>query len=410
MRIHFEFPGDFFRGSKAVIPLVPLVATMILTAGVSFAEPPKELGDPMLGKELLTSKGCMTCHSIWGAGGDLGPDFARVSSNKNLPEILGDFWNHTPKMIETALTEGLSWPSFTLDEMENVISYLYYLNIFDNPGDPEAGSITFHRKACDYCHSVGTIGTNRVKSLDHYARYITPTPLAQAMWNKGPAMTRMQKELGIEMPWFEGREMADLQAFIRRYGDRKGEPTRFRQPPNPFRGETLFKEKQCGRCHPVSRDSSSGVPPLEMVAFKKTLSEISGILWNHSYRMQGRMDALGIRFPIFKETEMADLIAFLYYFHFYREVGEVENGRKMFNQKGCVSCHEVSEVAVRVKPRDSDEIKDYYIGFATAMWNHAPTMQEMLRQKKVQWPKFYGKEMLDLVTFIYREGGEGDSN
>jgi cytochrome c2 len=367
---------------------------------------PEYMGDPMRGKELLTSKGCMRCHSIWGAGGEMGPDFARVSANKNLPEILGDFWNHTPRMIEYAGREGLKWPRFELEEMENVISYLYYLNIFDSPGDPEVGSIVFHRKACDYCHSVSSIGSNRVRSLDHFAHYITPMPLAQAMWNTGSSMIKMQKEWGIEMPWFEGREMADIQAFIRRYGDRKGEIVEFKQPPNPFEGERLFHSKKCDRCHSLIKDSMGGIPSLEMVAFKKTLSEISGILWNHSYKMRSRMNALGIKFPIFAENEMADLIAFLYYYPFYREMGDMETGRKVFTQKGCVSCHEASDVAEIVRPKDSTKIKDYYIGFATAMWNHAPTMEEMLQQKKFQWPKFYGKEMRDLVTFIYKQGSD----
>ncbi len=399
MKVLFSKKLKFGMSCLLIYSMVLLMPPHLLGGSSS-----EDLGDPMRGKELLTSKGCMTCHSIWGAGGEMGPDFARVSANKNLPEILGDFWNHTPRMIEYAGIEGLKWPRFDLEEMENVISYLYYLNIFDSPGDPEVGGIVFHRKACDYCHSVSSIGNSRVRSLDHFARYITPMPLAQAMWNTGASMIKMQKQRGIEMPWFEGREIADLQAFIRRYGDRKGEAIEFKQPPNPFEGEKLFHIKKCARCHSLIKDSTGGIPSLEMVAFKKTLSEIGGILWNHSYKMRGRMNALGIKFPVFVGNEMADLIAFLYYYPFYREMGDMETGRKVFTQKGCVSCHEATDVAERVRPKGSTEIKDYYIGFATAMWNHAPTMEEMLRQKKFQWPKFYGKEMRDLVTFIYQQG------
>jgi len=389
------------------VRLLLLGVILILPTCLLGASTSEEIGDPMDGKALLTSKGCMTCHSLWGAGGELGPDFARVSANKNLPEILGDFWNHTPKMIEHAGGEGIKWPRFDREEMEDVISYLYYLNIFDSPGDPDMGSVVFRRKACDYCHSVGSFGKKRVKSLDHFSQYLTPMPLAQAMWNKGPQMTRMQNEVGIEMPWFEGREMADIQAFIRRFGDRGEVETEFREPPNPFKGEVVFRDKGCARCHPLSKESARGEIPLEMVAFKKTLSEISGILWNHSYKMESRMRATGIEFPVFRETEMEDLIAFLYYYHFYREVGDEANGRKIFDQKGCSSCHDAADVADRVRLEGSRAIKDYYIGFATAMWNHAPTMQEMLRLRKIQWPKFYGKEMRDLVTFISSQG-EGE--
>jgi len=377
-----------------------------------------EIGDPMQGKVLLSSKGCLTCHSIWGAGGDLGPDFSQVSSGKNLPEILGDFWNHTPKMIDYARDEGIQWPTFEREEMENIISYLYYLNIFDRPGDPRQGRVVFHRKGCDYCHSVGPYGDGLVKPIDRFSRFLTSMPLAQAMWNKGEAMIHMQREQGIEMPWFEEREMADIQAFIRRYGDRGGESTEFMQPPNPFEGEKLFHEKKCDQCHSLSGQGSRpklnirGVPSLERVAFKRTLSEISGILWNHSYKMRGRMRSVGIRFPTFKENEIADLIAYLYYYPFYREVGDVENGRVLFSQKGCVTCHDAMDVAGRVKPEETSEIKNYYIGFATAMWNHAPAMHRMQRQQNFQWPKFFGEEMRDLITFIFEEGSQvtGSSN
>jgi len=385
------------------------LSAILLLAGTPPVEaaPASGIGDPIRGEKLLSEKGCIDCHSIWGAGGDLGPDFAQVSANKNLPEILGDFWNHTPRMIEFATAEGVQWPRLNVREMENVISYLYYLNIFDRPGDPEEGRVTFHRKACDRCHGVGPFDGGDVKSLDRFAEFLTPMPLAQAMWNAGETMTAMQRRRGIEMPWFDGREMADIQAFIRRYGDRDGEPTLFKEPPNPIEGEKLFHSKRCDRCHSLEPGVTKVGPPLEMIGFKKTLSEISGILWNHSYKMRARMTGLGVAFPTLEGNEMGDLIAFLYYYPFYREVGDRETGRRLFSQKGCVTCHDASDVAARVKRGSSPEIKDYYIGFATAMWNHAPTMQEMLQQKKFQWPKFFGKEMRDLVTYIYHEGNGG---
>jgi len=383
-----------------------IIVFLLIQAPVCLAgdSTPESLGDPMAGKELLSAKGCMTCHSIWGAGGDLGPDFAKVSSNKNLPEILGDFWNHTPRMIEYAGNEGIRWPKFDVQEMENVISYLYYLNLFDGPGDPDEGRIAFRRKACEKCHTVGPFGGRRAPSLDSFAHYLTPMPLAQAMWNAGDAMTRLQRRMGIEMPIFQGREMADIQAFIRRYGDRAGEATEFVEPPNPFRGEKLFIQKKCVRCHSLDKNKKLVGPSLQMIAFKKTLSEIGGILWNHSYKMRARMAALGVNVPIFKDNEMSDLIAYLYYYPFYREIGDIEGGRKLFAQKGCVSCHNARDVADMVNFGKAGEIKDYYIGFATAMWNHAPRMYERQQQKMFQWPKFYGKEMRDLVTYIYNQG------
>jgi hypothetical protein len=34
------------------------------------------------------------------------------------------------------------------------------------------------------------------------------------------------------------------------------------------------------------------------------------------------------------------------------------------------------------------------------MWNHAPTMEKLVQEKGLQWPKFEGDEMRDLVEYI----------
>jgi len=38
-------------------------------------------GDPTAGQRIFEERGCVHCHSIWGNGGTLGPDFAVVAAS-----------------------------------------------------------------------------------------------------------------------------------------------------------------------------------------------------------------------------------------------------------------------------------------------------------------------------------------
>ena len=40
-------------------------------------------GNPAEGRRLFEERGCVRCHSIWGNGGVLGPDFAVVGAGRN---------------------------------------------------------------------------------------------------------------------------------------------------------------------------------------------------------------------------------------------------------------------------------------------------------------------------------------
>ena len=206
-------------------------------------------GDPAEGRRLFEERGCVRCHSIWGNGGVLGPDFAVVGAGRSMQQLAGLFWNHTPKMIETVRAHGFTWPTFTETELANVISYIYYVKLFDRPGDPDLGEQWFTQKRCAECHSVGGSGGHVGPALDRYAQYIAPIMLAEGMWNHGPAMQGKQVARGVPIPTFAGREMADIQAYIRRVSLLRDRHVAFLQAPDPARGEQLFTSKGCVRCH-----------------------------------------------------------------------------------------------------------------------------------------------------------------
>ena len=377
-----------------------LAATLWLAAlgtGVRGADQPASEGSPVRGRELFGQKGCIRCHSIWGRGATLGPDITVVVSGKTWDELVGDFWNHTPRMIDQVSRRGYPWPSLDAQEMADVLSYLYYLRLFDEPGNAVRGGDTFARLQCDGCHTLGGRGGTVGRALDQFGAYPSPTPLAQAMWNAGPRMQREQLRRGSAIPQFTGHELADLQAYIRAEGRRTGRNVELQPLPSPTRGEAVYRAKRCGVCH----DRGPGrAPDITRAALSKTSSEITGLLWNHSYAMGTMMAARGVPFPRFQGSELSDLVAYLYFRGYLGEEGDSERGAAVFRNKGCSACHGASlagapDLAAVLKRTDR-------AGLASAMWNHAPQMHRLMAEKAPFWPKFEPGEMRDLAAYLRR--------
>ena len=128
-------------------------------------------------------------------------------AGKTFYELVGDFWNHTPRMIDEVSRRGYAWPSLDPQEMADALSYLYYVRLFDEPGNAVRGADTFARLQCDGCHTLGGRGGTVGGPHDRFGTYPSPAPLAQAMWNAGPRMQQEQLRRGSPIPQFTGHEM-----------------------------------------------------------------------------------------------------------------------------------------------------------------------------------------------------------
>ncbi|HSM17587.1 MAG TPA: c-type cytochrome [Gemmatimonadales bacterium] len=364
-------------------------------------------GDPIAGRRIFVERDCVRCHSIWGNGGTLGPDFATVGAGRSLQQLAGMFWNHTPQMIETVRGRGFDWPSFTEEELADIISYVYYVKLFDEPGDPVLGDRWFREKRCIQCHAVGGQGGRSGPPLDDYARYPAPIMLAQGMWNHGPAMQAQQARRGVPIPTFIGREMADLQAYIRKASSLGNRVIELHKPPDPNRGQRLFRSKGCAGCHGADGRGTAVAPDLRTATQRLRVSEIAGQLWNHSAQMSRVTLAQGVAFPQFRGTEMADVIAFMYYLRFYERQGNVKTGETLFVRKGCATCHSRGEGPSTGLDLSKSEAVLTPLKLATAMWDHAPAMYDRAQLQHVEWPRFEGDEMRDLSAYLQDLASQG---
>lgn len=76
-------------------------------------------GSPGRGRELLQEKGCALCH-----GRGEAPPLDRFRGAATPVTLAQELWGHGPTMLERMRDRGVRWPSFTADEMRDLIAAL----------------------------------------------------------------------------------------------------------------------------------------------------------------------------------------------------------------------------------------------------------------------------------------------
>ncbi|MFQ5730274.1 MAG: c-type cytochrome [Waddliaceae bacterium] len=357
--------------------------------------------NPLEGRSIFVQKGCIQCHSVFGERDSLGPDLTRIGEGRNFAKLVGLFWSHTPKMIDLMEEKGIAYPHFSEVEMEQLMSYIYFLSYFSKPGDYSLGKQIFESKECIKCHSLGGHGGQVAPALDAYAKCATPIYLIQAMWNRGPKMSAKMKELHVERPIFQQDELKHLIAYIRAAATDVSAETLFSLPGNPKVGKQVYENKGCATCHNPKNGSTRIGPDLSSPDRSGlSIDDIAERLWVYGSPMWEKMEELEMPVPVFEKKEMIDLIAYLHFLPYSSIRGDANRGQKLFVEKGCVMCHGANNQQKDGPRRSLVEASESFISLATEMWNHTTVMREMLAKKNLRWPQFFEDEMQDLLIYL----------
>ncbi len=360
------------------------------------------IDNPLKGRIVFEQKGCITCHSIKGEGGNVGPDLGQKNYYGSFLKLASIMWNHSPEMLKRMRELYLPYPEFSKTEMVELIAYLYYLRYLGEPGDLYKGKILVEEKGCLMCHSVGGRGGKTAPAFDKLAKYVSPLYMAQALWNHGPSMNKELEKSGHKRPTFQKGEIVDLSAYIRKASRGTERDKVFMSPGNPQRGESIFKTKGCNNCHSLNGKGKYAGPNLKDREWNYSVTEIAGIMWNHASPMGEHMIEMKMSWPKLSGREMSDLIAFLYFLGFEDKPGNIQSGKKVFIEKGCSSCHGENGRGGKVGPDLSkSNASSSPIALARIMWNHAPVMEEKVIEKAIHWPTLSGEEIRDLYGYLH---------
>jgi mono/diheme cytochrome c family protein len=382
------------RRRRRLAAVALLGAVEMLSSSLALAG----FGDPTKGQSLFVSKGCVECHAVRGAGGRIGPDLGRTAVKGSFYEIAAAMWNHAVVMGEKMTELRLVRPTFKEDELADLLAFLYFLNYFDEPGDPNVGKVLFAQKHCIQCHSLGRVGGASGPRLDTLPRGTSPLRIAQDLWNHGPAMVPAIRRMGLDIPKFNGSEIIDLFAYLRSQGQRRA-TREFRSAGDPARGRRLFTEKGCSRCHSVLDGGGDIGPDLGKAELRGSVTQLAGRMWNHWPAMAEAMGALGMAPPTFKGEEVADVFAYLFISRYEGRPGDLSGGRKAYREKGCVVCHgEKGDGGIGPALKGgSGETKEQ---ITQRMWNHVPGMRERMGAHQIPWPRVDAEELASLIALI----------
>ena len=173
-------------------------------------------------------------------------------------------------------------------------------------------------------------------------------------------------------------------------------------PGDPKAGMQTFTEKGCMKCHSVLGEGGRTAPDLGRApAGHLSAAELVAAMWNHAPAMWQRMRLEKLQPPKFGEAEMTDLFAFLYSVRSLDEPGDASRGRVLLSEKKCLECHKVSGQGRGAAP----ELERWAssrnpVSWIQAMWNHGPAMQVTMAQRGLEWPRFSGNDMADLIACI----------
>lgn len=350
--------------------------------------------NPVAGSRVFGSKGCSNCHAVNGVGGKIGPDLARISQNRSFNDLAAAMWNHLPQMVKEAKKRAIPFPALSAPEAGDLIAFLFMQNYFNVSGNVPSGKKLFTDKNCILCHQIGGVGGVLGPSLDAVAQSGAPIDVAAAMWNHGPAMSEAMAGRGINRPPLSAAELRDLVAYLKSVGP-KDTPAQISViPGRENEGRTLFKEKQCIKCHSILGTGGNAGPDLAKRGLHRDVVEFAAAIWNKEPAMLRAMKVRKVTVPALTSAEMADIVAYLRAFQYFGGPGNPARGRQLLADKQCVKCHSSMPDLAHKKGLDSPA------AVMAALWNHGVDMVARFEEGKIPWPQLSADEISHLMAFF----------
>jgi mono/diheme cytochrome c family protein len=266
-------------------------------------------GNADAGRQRFSEKRCIVCHTVRGTGGVVGPNLDHLQQFRSPIFVASAMWNHGPAMAEVMKARGIERPTFTGQELRDLVAFLAPATagpqegpLYVLAGRAESGRLLFAEKRCIDCHAVGGVGGRVGPDLVERGIRQSPIEFAATIWNKAPAMAAAMRPRGITIPQLRPEEMADLVAYL--YS------VRYFAGGNVQQGYAVATQKGCFNCHAVRGERGK---PASDLAKTKGLDSPAGVLaalWNHAV-VTPTIAGKKADWPIFKPEEMADLVAML---------------------------------------------------------------------------------------------------
>jgi len=219
-----------------------------------------------------------------------------------------------------------------------------------------------------------------------------PSAWAERMWNHATEMNAAMANRGIRWPKMEDEDIADLVTFLSTRANTRADAYAFTIGEADL-GKTVF-EDSCSTCHSIGSSEKGRIDLLSRKGARSMVGYIAA-MWNHAPEMRRRGPT-----PKLRDGTMPDLIAYLFSARYFLEPGNVEHGKRVYQEKNCALCHESRRKELGA-PDLSNSVEAFSpIKLTAAAWRHGDAMMRTMQQQRIPWPEFKPREMADLIAYL----------
>ncbi|MEO7653978.1 MAG: c-type cytochrome [Bryobacteraceae bacterium] len=362
-----------------------LLASLFVFTASAFAAP-SILGDARRGEGLFEKQKCIVCHSINGAGGKTGPDLSRRGGRDYTPALLASLmWNHAPVMWSAMAQAGIERPALAPEDVSDLFAYFYAARFFDRAGDAGRGKQAFAARKCSACHGLAAAIPGGARPVAEWESLADPIALASNMWNHAGQMQQAARAKKVRLPVLTSRELTDMLVYLENTREVKNRRTAITLAFGPEeQGQALYRQKGCPSCHRGGMSLESGFAG-------RSLTDFAVAMWNHAPKMKGEITPLST-------NEMRRILSYLWASQLADEGGNPTRGQRVFGRKNCTVCHNDSSSGA--PDLRNPGTKPSALSMVSALWRHGPAMQQRMRQRNIEWPRFEGPDMADLLAYL----------
>jgi cytochrome c2 len=208
--------------------------------------------------------------------------------------------------------------------------------------------------------------------------------MVQQMWNHSSHMQKAFARRKIVWQQLTTEQLSDMLAWLRSLPETQHLASRFSNTSDRG-GARLFAAKGCVNCH-------KGKLALEDRLHQMTLTDIAVDMWNHAPRMVNPV-------PSLTQNEMRQLLSFLWMRQFVQPTGDLANGKQIFQERRCATCHAGGAHGAPQLPGQARAYSEVTI--ISAIWHHGPQMLQRMKQAGIEWPRFQkAQELVDLLAYL----------
>jgi mono/diheme cytochrome c family protein len=346
--------------------------------------------DSARGAELFETLSCVQCHSINGKGGTVGPDLGRRIDRDFTPASLAaTMWNHAPAMWAAMRARNVAVGDLNEQAAADLFAYFYSARFFEKLGDAGRGKRLFSSKHCAECHGLTDTKLPEAKPVSQWQSIGQPLDMVNAMWNHAATMRQEFAKKNLKWPELTEQDLTDMLVYLRNLPSTANANARI-EITSGANGQALFDSKGCSACH-------SGTAALTSKLKAKTLTDIAVEMWDHEPRMSAAPAPLSL-------GEMREIVSYLWAGQFFADAGNRAAGGKVFAAKGCATCHNDPSSGA---PKITGTGRSFSAAtIVSVLWHHGPQMLDQMKTKGIQWPRFDGPEMANLVAYLNAQSAE----